>query len=470
MESTERERDLARQVFELARAELMSEHQFLTQAMGILKVQFAELPGPFATDGTTLYIDAEKVLTDFRRRRRPPTRDLAHVIAHCLLLHPLMGDEVELDQRAWAIASDVVAEGVVRELCGARHGERGRAQGIVLARLEADLPGGLSTASLYRQIASGRYDDQLDAWEAVFRVDDTELWFPRATRSARDGDAGTGGGDGMAPWGSGRLSDGASRDRARARWSRAAARTRVDLETTSSGLAGSLGGLVRELSHVGRSRQSLAQFLRAFGRPHEVMRVSDDEFDYAYYTYGLALFGDMPLIEQLEYREESRLREFVVVLDTSGSVWGPRLVRLVRVAYAALSAHSAEGTLNIHLLQVDDAVRRDTVISTPADIDRWAQAVRLRGGGGTDFRPAFDHVEGLRREGGLRRLEGLLYLTDGRGTYPGRVPDYPVAFVFLDAGCPWESAPPWAMVHVLDPEDDLDGQAEAPTDPRGPHQ
>ena len=39
-------------------------------------------------------------------------------------------------------------------------------------------------------------------------------------------------------------------------------------------------------------------------------------------------------------------------------------------------------------------------------------------GGGTDFRPAFEYIEELRKNGELTNLNGMLYFTDGMGVYP----------------------------------------------------
>ena len=50
-----------------------------------------------------------------------------------------------------------------------------------------------------------------------------------------------------------------------------------------------------------------------------MMKLNPDEFDYNFYTYGFALYENMPLIEPLEYREVKRIREFVIAIDTSGS-------------------------------------------------------------------------------------------------------------------------------------------------------
>ena len=38
-------------------------------------------------------------------------------------------------------------------------------------------------------------------------------------------------------------------------------------------------------------------FLRRFGVPREVLEVDGDSFDYIFYTYGLQLYGNMPLVE-----------------------------------------------------------------------------------------------------------------------------------------------------------------------------
>lgn len=52
-----------------------------------------------------------------------------------------------------------------------------------------------------------------------------------------------------------------------------------------------------------KSRQSYADFLRKFSVLREEMHADPDEFDLNYYTYGLRLYGNMPLIEPVESRE-----------------------------------------------------------------------------------------------------------------------------------------------------------------------
>ena len=68
---------------------------------------------------------------------------------------------------------------------------------------------------------------------------------------------------------------------------------------------------------------------------------------------------------------------------------------------------------------------------------------------------AMAKIEELRRDGTLRDLQGVLYFTDGKGTYPTRRPPYEIAFLFLETGTPPPDTPPWAMRLVLSPEEFL---------------
>ena len=60
---------------------------------------------------------------------------------------------------------------------------------------------------------------------------------------------------------------------------------------------------------------------------------TDDEFDYIFYTYGLKLYKKMPLIEPLEYKDVKKIREFVIAIDTSGSVQGELVQTFLQKTY-----------------------------------------------------------------------------------------------------------------------------------------
>jgi predicted metal-dependent peptidase len=499
---------LAREVVELARGRIVADNQFLAPSIGLLDVREAKLGVPFSTDGKTLFIDADLVLADFARTRQPPVHDLAHVILHCLLMHPFLGGREGVDREAWSLATDIVVESLVQEMLGPRPNDRGRAIGIVCEQLEQDLGPAISTRTVYRALAGGAYQNMRDSWRAVLAVDDSTPWFPaprqrRGQAEAQEdaagqhshapgageqagggspapthqGEGGAGkpqpGGEGgpggrraeQAPTrdGAGELDASLApvsplgareREEAAARWLRAAKSARVDLETTSAARGHSLGNLLRELRVADHRRQDLREFLRKFARPREAMRISPDEFDYVFYSYGLRLYGNMPLIENLEYREQALIRDFAIVIDTSGSVDGPAVQRFVNVAYDALTGGGVFcDRVNVHLIQCDADVREDTKIAGAADLDRWRRGVELHGFGGTDFRPAFAYVDDLLARGEFTELAGLIYLTDGWGTYPERMPAYKTAFVFYDQNFRPDVVPPWAIQFVLDPDE-----------------
>ena len=65
-----------------------------------------------------------------------------------------------------------------------------------------------------------------------------------------------------------------------------------------------------------------ATFLRKFAVLKEEVTVDDDSFDYVFYSYGLRLYGNMPLIEPQEWKEVKKVEDFAIVIDTSMSCSG----------------------------------------------------------------------------------------------------------------------------------------------------
>ena len=184
------------------------------------------------------------------------------------------------------------------------------------------------------------------------------------------------------------------------------------------------------------------------------MTVNDDEFDYIYYTYGLEHYGNMPLIEPLEYREESKVREFVIALDTSASCRGPLVKAFLQKTYSLLkSSENFFQRINVHIIQCDSQVQSDTKITNDEDFEAFIRYGKLTGFGATDFQPVFEYVEQLKEQGEFENLKGLIYFTDGYGIYPQRMPDYQVIFAFLNEDENRGPVPPWSMKVVLEEEE-----------------
>ncbi len=234
-------------------------------------------------------------------------------------------------------------------------------------------------------------------------------------------------------------------------WRQVATSLAVNLQTLSAKRGASLAGFVDDLNNAARQRNDYEQFLRHFAIPGEVMRLSEDEFDNVFYTYGLALYGNVPLIEPLEYREEKRVREFVIVIDTSASVRGEIVQNFVNLTFDLLKqAEAFFDHVHVRILQCDAQVQTDDRITNLDELVEWGRGMRVIGGGGTDFRPAFEYVNTLVAEGAFHDLGGLVYFTDGQGTYPERMPDYRCAFVFWGDPPPQADVPPWAIQVALD--------------------
>ena len=127
---------------------------------------------------------------------------------------------------------------------------------------------------------------------------------------------------------------------------------------------------------------------------------------------------------------------------------GP-VVAFLEEAYSALRQAGFGGRSNLHIIQCDDEVRSDDVVRSETDLRRLMDGFRLIGGGGTDFRPVFEYVDSLVEDGTFGNLRGLMYFTDGKGTFPERRPAYRTAFVFCDDRYRDHEVPPLAMRLVV---------------------
>lgn len=492
---------LALKVVELAREQLLAEHPFLAPSLGRLRLWPGTYARSYVCDGQVLGYDAIRVLNDIKTSRELPTWDVMHCVLHCLFVHPYVGPTV--NRRLWNLATDMAVEWQVMALCGPRSGRRGEWEVDVLDRVHATL-GRVPTAELiYRELSNNEFTEECRAWEQLFACDDHAPWYPEKTKPD---DSEDGREDGEAhpadvregqkrastaeqrqySWEHARetASDRAQvKDRGKseglqkmdtrasgypsflsmvspgtpfdaASWKTVAKHAAADMKFAPASRRKRYEGLRSVLQEAAPEELGYREFLRQFAMPGEVMKISEDEFDYVFYTYGLRLYGNMPLIESLEYREDKRIRDFAIVIDTSGSVWGPAVRRFVDTTFDILkSTESFFSKICLHIIQCDSQVQCDDKITSLEELSQWNQGMILHGGGGTDFRPAFTYIDSLVAQGEFENLSGVLYFTDGKGVYPETMPAYRTAFVFYDRTYFHETVPPWAMQVVLDDDE-----------------
>ncbi|MGM9567152.1 MAG: VWA-like domain-containing protein [Clostridia bacterium] len=434
---------LAAEILKLARSELLVPLRFLDTALFRLK-DVEGHPESYAVDGEHLRYNVRHVLISSREEKERVPRDLLHMLTHCLFAHPFRGGEV--NQLCYDLACDIAAENVINELeltgliC-----KRQYRQDSVIETLRKKVRF-LSAEKIYRYLTeSDLSEEELCSMAEDFRADDHSSWYFPLSGETVDFS-----GTELPGKGGGRRALRGD-EKAAVYWREAGHTVRMDMETFSREWGEKAGTLMQCLDLVLKEKVDYRSFLKRFAISGESLKVNEDEFDYCFYTYGLQLYGNMPLIEPLEYREEKKIRDFVIAIDTSASVSG-KLVRrfLEQTCQILLEKTSFFEKVRVHILQCDTEIQEDAVITSREDFEGYLEGMELKGFGGTDFRPVFAYVNGLVEKHHFESLKGLLYFTDGYGEYPLKKPPYETAFIFLEDTPAQKNVPPWAMKAVLD--------------------
>lgn len=457
----------ARDVLALARSILMVRLRFMDIALNRLEA-VPEDDATLSTDGSRLIYGPEHILRLYKSERERPVRDHLHVILHCIYSHMFVGNIA--DRKLWDLACDIAVESTINDL-GARVAETSRHE---LQRTETEWLRSkvklLTAEKLYHYFReTGITDAETERLKRLFEADDHAGWYGPDPENRRDenrtaGEGDNGPGDDDIESIPDDFADGTNQknrsmqrrplEEAEEDWKKIAEKIQEDLETFSREQGDASGVLTQNLREVNRERYDYASFLKKFAVYGETVTVNDEEFDYIYYTYGLKLYKNMPLVEPLEYKELRRIKEFVIAVDTSGSTSGELVQRFLQKTYNILkTAESYFSRVNIHIIQCDADIQEHVKICCEEDFDNYISTMEIRGLGGTDFRPVFDLVDRLIEDGEFTDLKGLIYFTDGRGAYPARKPGYETAFIFLDNEYNEPEVPPWAIRLVLQNDD-----------------
>lgn len=419
---------LAQDILMLARSSLVVNFRFLDRAISCLELVPDENVS-LATDGESIYFSPWYILGIYKNEQTAVTRDLFHAILHCVFRHNFIGRDI--DRLRWDLACDIAVENSLTEFDSpVLHAMREREQGSTIALLKEEL-GALTAERIYKWLGDrGLSEEELLSEREKFRGDGHGIWY-----GGFDPDA--------------KIDKNINLKKV---WEDVSKRMQTELETM---LRDNDSALVQNLRSLNRAKHSYSEFLRRFMTCGEVMRLSDEEFDNNYYTYGLELFGNIPLIEPLEYSEQRRIHDFVIAIDTSGSVRGEVVQSFIQHTHDILSRQEdLFDRVNIHIIQCDDRIRDDAHITCREDIDEYIKNLEIKGLGRTDFRPVFRYVDELVRKRELPNLQGLLYFTDGDGQFPQEKPEYETAFVLHTSGYAEPEVPVWA-IHISLTEDEI---------------
>ena len=418
--------NIGRNILVNARNELYLKMRFLDVALSSLAFDMDMEIESIGTDGLTICFQPQYLGGLFREDPIQVNRVYLHMVLHCIFRHMIRRNGRE--KRFYDLACDIAVESIIdgmRHTCVLKGQARTRKD--CYERLQRKMKV-LTAEKIYGEIFSWKLtDNELEKLEQEFNMDSHRYW-PNE--------------------------DEKKKQQIENRWQDVSEQMETDMETFSKDASSSSGSFIDQIKVENRERFDYRHFLRKFSVLKEEMMIDEDTFDYVFYSYGLSLYGNMPLIEPQEWKEVQKIEEFVIVIDTSMSCSGEFVKKFLEQTYAVLSENdSFFRKVNIHIIQCDDSVREDKKITSEEELAEYMDQLDLVGEGGTDFRPAFEYVEKLRQEHAFTNLRGLLYFTDGKGIYPKKMPPFTTAFVFLQEDYEDVDVPAWAIKLILEEED-----------------
>lgn len=438
-ERAERLQEIGSSILRAARDELYLGMRFLDVALSSFSYQMDGQVHGFGTDGRVMYFQPQMLGGLYRENRILVNRGYLHMVFHCIFRHfawsgtegkKRADDGITIQERMRDLSCDIAVEHMIdgmnyRSIRFSR--SLLRRETYRLLEKEGKT---LNAQRVYKILSEWNLNEKdLTNLEQEFRTDDHRYWESKKPDQKPNPML-------SRKWGE--INDGIE----------------TDLETFSQEAGERDGDFLEQIKTENRSRYDYREFLRKFAVFHEELAVDDDSFDYNFYTYGLRLYGNMPLIEPLESKEVKKIEEFVIVIDTSMSCSGELVQRFLEETYGILSdSGNFFQKVNIHIIQCDEKVHSDVKITGAEELQEYMNSLELYGDGGTDFRPAFAYVEELMEKREFENLKGLVYFTDGYGIFPAKMPPYRTAFVFMEQEPEDVDIPAWAMKLVITEEE-----------------
>ena len=426
--------EICMDIWKQARNELYLSMRFLDVSLS----RFFFLPETnitgMGTDGFGIYFYPDALIYLYKKDRIYINRAYLHIVFHCLFGHLTIPKTV--DTALWDLAADIAVESIIDGLsvrAVRRYVSPYRKKVYQSLREKMKV---LTVAGIYQVLEEKEAGREEDTWigEADFEklrgeffVDDHQLWnqeIPPQKMMERQKE-----------------------------WKEENEKLQTKMETFAKEASEDAEALAEQVRVENRTRYDYKKFLRKFSVLKEEIQVDPDTFDYIFYHYGMEMFGNVPLIEPQETKEVHKVEDFGIAVDTSMSCKEELIRKFLEQTYSVLSeSESFFRKICVHIIQCDDKVQSDVVIHNQEEMERYMEQFEIHGFGGTDFRPVFGYVNELIAKKAFRRLRGLIYFTDGYGTFPAKKPLYETAFVFLKEDYSDVDVPAWAMKLILEPE------------------
>lgn len=457
---------ISEEIFAYIRSQLTFHLRFMDLALN--NYQLIPDALEYRCDGKFFHYPPIALIKTFRNNPNEMVRGYLHVVLHSVFQHLYFSKNRRMS--LWNLAADIAVENVIEQLglsCAETPASQEKQRQI--AKIREKIPE--FTAQKIYHYLEDLETDQIKLLAPVFYFDNHECWYEiRDSIGTSETLYGEENRDNPSASGGNRF-EGATHDTGESQegedphaseeeirqirnalkdWKEISEKIETDLETFNREEGEKAEAMVQSLKALHREKYSYRTFLRKFMSPGEKMKISDEDFDLIFYTYGLNLYRNLPLIEPLEYQEMNNIRELVIAIDTSGSVQGDIVQDFLQKTYNIFQEkESFFSHFRIHILQCDMMIRDTAVITTMAEFEKYIETMEIKGLGGTDFRPVFSYVNEQIEQNVFRRFGGLLYFTDGDGVYPKYRPSYQCAFLF-PKGNKEITVPPWAIRYSLE--------------------
>ncbi len=439
MNYREQLRSIGERILEETRTELYLGMHFMGPALGSLSLAMDLSTTGVGTDASYIRFNPKCLMTYYIEDPYWLRRAYLHMVLHCIFRH-MYGAGQREDAELWNLCCDIAVESVIDSMdipVIARTLSEKR--GACYDRLRTQA-GTLSAQRLYHSFMSRERNYPEEAFlEQEFAMDDHSFWERMENDGNKDPQQ-------LPETAASALPLIATKRLSEEEWRRLANKVRLEL-TMGREASARTGEFTRFLTGDCGRKTDYHEFLSRFMVVREESGIDMDSFDYGFYHLGMELYGNMPLIEENEYREAAKVDQLIIVLDTSASCQ-EFLVQefLNETASMLLGSNHFFTRVRIHIIECDDRVQNDVEIRSLDQMKEYARNFCLKGGFGTDFRPAFAYVEQLREEKRIETPRGLMYFTDGKGIYPTKPTGYDTAFVFVKDEDPDTSGVPnWAM-------------------------
>ena len=428
-----------KKILQNCRNQLYLDFPYLDGAFASLEYKADSSIDTIGTDGELIYFNPVFLMKKYLEDPAAVRRGYLHMLLHCLYLHIFM--EPDRDSGEWDRECDCFVEQLIDKAVG-----EGK---LSLKKRKSD----------DTQVNTNAFDDhifwQRTAGQASGGRRTKEKWehilaYTSQNKTGMQSRAGTQTNDQQEELDetAKELGDNVTASggrRTKEKWERILAYTSQNKTGTQSRAGTQTTSRQEELDEIYRSRYDYRKFLKQFCRLREEVELDTESFDYIFYSFGMEHYGNIPLIEPLEYKEVNRLEELVIAIDTSGSCSSETVQRFLGETYGILSEkENFFSRMKVYIVQCDCFIQKVDVIHSEEEWKEYSRKVKIQGRGGTDFRPVFELIRQEKERKELKNLRALIYFTDGDGIYPRQKPDYETAFVFLERTDKMKLVPVWA--------------------------